>query len=147
MQRCRNRAIREPALLAFILFFFFCIVPSVGWVAASFCQSGASSSHSKGSGRSDLDPRTASLPQVREPQEPRPSEQEIEMERKREIARKKQNYEDTKKLADQLLKTVQDLKSSIDKAGENTLPLDAVKKTDEIESLAKKIKSKLKGVG
>ncbi|MBZ5554261.1 MAG: hypothetical protein LAO21_16205 [Acidobacteriia bacterium] len=69
------------------------------------------------------------------------------MERKREIARKKQNYEDTKKLADQLLKTVQDLKSSIDKAGENTLPLDAVKKTDEIESLAKKIKSKLKGVG
>ncbi|MBZ5534363.1 MAG: hypothetical protein LAO31_00290 [Acidobacteriia bacterium] len=69
------------------------------------------------------------------------------MERKREIARKKQNYEDTKKLTEQLLKTVQDLKNSIEKAGENTLPLDAVKKTDEIESLAKKIKSKLKGAG
>jgi hypothetical protein len=99
------------------------------------------------SSQTDPNPRSTPLPQVRNPQEPRPSEQEQEMERKRDIARKKQNYEDTKKLTEQLLKTVQDLKSSIEKAGENTLPLDAVKKTDEIESLAKKIKSKLKGAG
>ena len=69
------------------------------------------------------------------------------MERKRDIARKKQNYEETKKLTEQLLRSVQDLKNSIDKAGENTLPLDAVRKTEEIESLAKKIKSRLKNAG
>lgn len=146
MQRFRTWAVRGTALLAFIFIWCFYIVPSMGWVVASFCQSGASSS-SLISDRNDMNLSPTLPPQVREPQEPRPSEHEQEMERKREIARKKQNYEDTKKLTEQLLKTVQDLKNSIEKAGENTLPLDAVKKTDEIESLAKKIKSKLKGAG
>ncbi|MGB7621934.1 MAG: hypothetical protein WBN92_06250 [Terriglobia bacterium] len=68
------------------------------------------------------------------------------MEHKREKARKKQEYEDTKKLSEQLLKTVQELKDSIDKAGENTLPVNAIRKTEEIESLSKKIKAKLKGM-
>jgi hypothetical protein len=69
------------------------------------------------------------------------------MERKREKAKKKQDYEDTKKLTEQLLKTVQELKDSIDKAGEDTLPVNALRKTEEIDSLSKKIKAKLKGMG
>ena len=89
-------------------------------------------------------------PTVRNPQEPTgrqehiPSEQELEMERKQLRDRKKAEYDKTKKMAEDLLKMAQDLKSSIDKAGENTLPLDAIRQADKIEALAKKIKSRVK---
>lgn len=146
MQRFRTRAFREPALLAFIIFSFFGLTQMMGGVAASKCQAGTSSI-SPVSEHGDPNSNSAPPPQVRNPQEQRPTEQEQEMERKRDIARKKQYYEETKKLTEQLLRTVQDLKNSIDKAGENTLPLDALRKTEEIESLAKKIKSRLKNAG
>ncbi len=80
-----------------------------------------------------------------QPQQPPPSEQEQEMLRKQQRDYRKEQYEKTKQMAGDLLKMAQALKTSIDKAGENTLPLDAVKKTEEIESLAKKIRSRLKG--
>lgn len=83
--------------------------------------------------------------QVRVNQEPVPSEHDLDMERKRQRALKKQEYEESKKLAEELLKSAQDLKDTIEKAGENTFPLKAIRKIDDIELLAKKLKSKLKG--
>jgi hypothetical protein len=80
-----------------------------------------------------------------ESQEDRKSEQQLEMEHKLERERKKKEYENTKKLAEDLSKASQDLKETIDKAGENTLPLGAIRKCEEIESMAKRLKSKLKG--
>jgi uncharacterized protein YlxW (UPF0749 family) len=71
------------------------------------------------------------------------SEQERDMERKRELALKKQEYEKTKKMSQDLFTASQELKDLIEKAGENTLPLQAIKKLEEIESLSKKIKSRL----
>lgn len=85
--------------------------------------------------------------QIQPPQESKPSQQELEIQRKMEKEKKKKDYENTKKMADELAKAAEDLRDSINKAGENTLPLDAIRKAEEIESLAKKIKAKLKGNG
>lgn len=71
------------------------------------------------------------------------SEQERDMERKRELELKKQEYEKTKKMSQDLFTASQELKDLIEKAGENTLPLQAIKKLEEIESLSRKIKSRL----
>ncbi len=72
-----------------------------------------------------------------------PSEQQRDMERKRELALKKQEYEKTKKMSQDLFTASEELKDLIEKAGENTLPLQAIKKLEEIESLSRKIKSRL----
>jgi hypothetical protein len=145
MQRIRIGGHSGPSLIAFIISFGTMLLLSVFWVPNSFSQAGALNSLSA-SGQGPAGPPSAG-PQLRTPQEPRRSEEEVEMERKREKAKKKQDYEDTKKLTEQLLKTVQELKESIDKAGEDTLPVNALRKTEEIDSLSKKIKAKLKGMG
>jgi hypothetical protein len=49
-----------------------------------------------------------------------------------------------RKEADQLLKLATELKQSVDAAGEHTLSLDVVKKTDQIEKLSKDIRNKMK---
>ena len=46
---------------------------------------------------------------------------------------------------DRLLKLSVELKASVDKADENVLSLDVVKKAEEIEKLAKGVKEKMKG--
>ncbi len=86
----------------------------------------------------------ATLGQTQVPPPPR-SEIEQEMERKQKKAQRKEEYENTKKLAEQILRLAQELKESIDKAGQDTLPLNALRKAGEIESLSKKLKSRLRG--
>jgi hypothetical protein len=46
---------------------------------------------------------------------------------------------------DKLLKLSVELKQSVDKADENVLSLDVIKKAEEIEKLAKSVKEKMKG--
>jgi hypothetical protein len=46
---------------------------------------------------------------------------------------------------DKLLKLSQDLKDSVDKADENVLSLDVIKRAEEIEKLAHSVKEKMKG--
>jgi hypothetical protein len=47
--------------------------------------------------------------------------------------------------ADKLLKLSVELKQYVDKADENVLSLDVIKKADEIEKLARSVKEKMKG--
>ncbi len=46
---------------------------------------------------------------------------------------------------DRLVKLSVELKQSVDKADENVLSLDVIKKAEEIEKLAKSVKEKMKG--
>ena len=54
--------------------------------------------------------------------------------------RVKEIQQDTTKLLD----LATELKKSVDAAGDNTLSLDVIRKTDEIEKLAKKVRDKMK---
>ena len=46
--------------------------------------------------------------------------------------------------ADHLLKLVQELKVEVDKAGSNTLSLDAVRKADEVQRLSKSLRERVR---
>ena len=54
--------------------------------------------------------------------------------------RVKEIQDDTNKLLD----LATELKKSVDAAGDNTLSLEVIKKTDEIEKLSKKVREKMK---
>jgi len=54
--------------------------------------------------------------------------------------RVKEIQQDTTKLLD----LATELKKSVDAAGDNTLSLEVIRKTDEIEKLAKKVREKMK---
>jgi|GEM_PF-5358156 len=136
-------ALGRSSLIPLLL--LLCVATLLTWSTMAFFQQ-SSPLGGKPAGRNGATSTSLSL-QERNPQQAPPSEKELEMQHEQEKARKKQEYENTKKLADQLLKTAQELKDSIDKAGENTLPSNAIRKVDEIESLSKKIRSKLKGLG
>jgi hypothetical protein len=75
----------------------------------------------------------------------RPSQAEIEMENSRKKAFKKEQYESLKKDTDQLLALATELKQDVDKTTENTLSVDVIKKTEEVEKLAKKVREKMRG--
>jgi len=56
----------------------------------------------------------------------------------------KDRYEKLKKNTDELLKLATELKESVDKANQDTLSVDVIKKTEQIEKLAKSIRDKMK---
>jgi len=56
-----------------------------------------------------------------------------------------QRQEELKKDTEKLLELATELKQSVDKADENTLSLEVIKKADQIEKLAKSVKEKMKG--
>jgi hypothetical protein len=74
-----------------------------------------------------------------------PSKAEIDMENARKKAIKKEQYDSLKKDTDQLLALATELKQDVDKTTENTLSLDVIKKTEEVEKLAKKVREKMRG--
>ncbi len=76
---------------------------------------------------------------------PEKSAQEIEMERKQAKALNKERHEDLKKDTDKLLELAQQLKEHVDKTNENMLSLDVIKKAEEIEKLAKRVREKMRG--
>jgi hypothetical protein len=62
--------------------------------------------------------------------------------------RKNQNnarHESLKKDTDRLLELATELKQYVDKTNEHTLSLDVIKKAEEVEKLAKKVKEKMRG--
>lgn len=66
------------------------------------------------------------------------------MEKAQQKARKKEQYESLKKDTDQLLVLATELKANVDKTTEDTLSLDVIKKTEEVEKLAKKVREEMK---
>jgi hypothetical protein len=56
----------------------------------------------------------------------------------------KERFEKLKKDTDELLKLATELKESVDKANQNTLSLDVIRKTEQIEKLAKSVRDKMK---
>jgi len=57
---------------------------------------------------------------------------------------RKHQHEEIKKLTDELITLAFEVEEDIDKSGENVLPLSTLKKLEEIEKLAKKIRDRLK---
>lgn len=68
------------------------------------------------------------------------NDQMREMEKKRQAERQKQLRDDTTKL----LQLATDLKASVDKTNKDILSLDVVKRAEEIEKLAKRIKTNMR---
>lgn len=69
---------------------------------------------------------------------------EIRMERERQKALQKERFESLKKDTEKLLKLATELKESVDKATKDTLSLEVIRKTEEVEKLAKQVRQKMK---
>jgi hypothetical protein len=61
------------------------------------------------------------------------------------ISMAKEEHERALKDADELINLAQQLKSELEKSGDFVVPLSTMKKTDDIEKLAKRIRSRLHG--
>jgi hypothetical protein len=85
-------------------------------------------------------------PPLMQQQHPTP-EDEARQRMERDMAKKanQQRWEQLKRDTDNLLKLSTELKAYVDKANENTLSLDVIKKAEEIEKLAHSVKDKMKG--
>ena len=70
-----------------------------------------------------------------------PPEMQKEMEKKAN----EQRHADLKRDTERLLKLSTELKEYVDKTNENMLSLDVIKKADEIEKLARSVKTKMRG--
>jgi len=78
----------------------------------------------------------------------RRSQQEQEMEDRRQKEANKQRQEEIRKDTEKLFQLATELKDAVDKTNEYVLSLDVVKKAEEVEKLAKRVKEKMKeGVG
>jgi septal ring factor EnvC (AmiA/AmiB activator) len=80
---------------------------------------------------------------------PRSSPQmDQEMEQRQIKALNKQRQQEIRSDSDRLFELATQLKAAVDKSNENLLSLEVVRKADEVEKLAKRIKEKMKaGVG
>ena len=70
--------------------------------------------------------------------------EEEKLERDRVKALNKDRQQKLKNDTDKLLQLATELKQYVDKTNENILSIDVIKKTDEIEKLAKSIREKMK---
>ncbi|HEY2169881.1 MAG TPA: hypothetical protein VGJ30_09680, partial [Candidatus Angelobacter sp.] len=85
-------------------------------------------------------PVPAAAPQVETRQDPAQKEMQDRM--SREANKKRQ--QDIREETDKLFQLATELKAAVDKSNENLLSLDVVRKADEVEKLAKKVKEKMK---
>jgi len=79
-------------------------------------------------------------PQVETRQDPAQKEMQDRMAREANKKRQQDIRDDT----DKLFQLATELKAAVDKTNENLLSLDVVRKADEVEKLAKKVKEKMK---
>ena len=70
--------------------------------------------------------------------------EEAQLERDRVKALNKERQQKLKNDTDKLLQLATELKEYVDKTNENVLSLDVIKKTEEIEKLAKSVREKMK---
>ena len=82
---------------------------------------------------------SAQFPDRRAPS-PEETKRQKELQKNLNTQRVKEIKEDT----DKLLDLANELKKSVDAASDNTLSLNVIRKTEEIEKLAKKVRSKMK---
>lgn len=69
---------------------------------------------------------------------------DIRLERERLKALNKERFESLKKDTDKLLQLATELKESVDKANKDMLSLEVIRKTEEVEKLAKRVREKMK---
>jgi hypothetical protein len=81
-------------------------------------------------------------------QDERPIDPTVEaMQKKAEKQRNEQRQSDLKRDTDQLYKLAQELKKSVDSSNEHVLSLEVIRKTEEVEKLARNIRTKMKAEG
>jgi len=85
-------------------------------------------------------PAPAASPQVETRQDPAQKEMQDRM--AREANKKRQ--QDIREQTDKLFQLATELKAAVDKSNENLLSIDVIRKADEVEKLAKKVKEKMK---
>jgi hypothetical protein len=85
-------------------------------------------------------PAPAAIPQVETRQDPAQKEMQDRMTREANKKRQQDIRDDT----DKLFQLATELKAAVDKTNENLLSLDVVRKADEVEKLARKVKEKMK---
>lgn len=84
------------------------------------------------------------LPGIGPPPPPiSPEQRHIEHDRAKLM--NKERFDSLKRDTDKLLELATELKQNVDRANENTLSLDVIKKADEIDKLAKQVREKMKG--
>jgi hypothetical protein len=71
-----------------------------------------------------------------------PAQKEMQERMAREANKKRQ--QDIREETDKLFQLATELKAAVDKTNENLLSLDVVRKAEEVEKLAKKVKEKMK---
>jgi hypothetical protein len=91
-------------------------------------------------------PPQSGPPPLMQSQRPTP-EDEARQRMEKDMAKKanQARWQQLKRDTDNLLKLSTELKEYVDKANENTLSLDVIKKAEEIEKLAHSVKDKMKG--
>jgi len=116
------------------LLFLSCLLMPWGGVAQSTTQDipGANASQ-------------PSDPQFGPQRQQTPDQMKIERDMARQ--RNKQRQKELQRDTDKLLKLATELKEYVDKTNENILSMDVLKKTDEIEKLAKSVHDKMKAGG
>jgi hypothetical protein len=82
----------------------------------------------------------ATSPQIETRQDPAQKEMQDRM--AREANKKRQ--QDIREQTDKLFQLATELKTAVDKSNENLLSLDVIRKAEEVEKLAKKVKEKMK---
>ena len=85
-------------------------------------------------------PAPAAMPQVETRQDPAQKEMQDRMTREANKKRQQDIRDDT----DKLFQLATELKAAVDKTNENLLSLEVVRKADEVEKLARKVKEKMK---
>ncbi|HEX8815993.1 MAG TPA: hypothetical protein VF753_10875 [Terriglobales bacterium] len=86
------------------------------------------------------------MPPIMPSQRPSPADEErARMEKDMAKKANQARWQQLKRDTDNLLKLSTELKEYVDKANENTLSLDVIKKAEEIEKLAHSVKDKMKG--
>jgi hypothetical protein len=72
------------------------------------------------------------------------SQQEREMEDRRQREANKKRQDEIKQQTDKLFQLATELKDAVDKSNENLLSLEVVRKAEEVEKLAKQVKEKMR---
>jgi hypothetical protein len=95
--------------------------------------------------RAEEDSVVAQLPRRMPQQQREEDEARAKMERDQAKKLNEERFENLKRDTEKLVKLSTELKEYVDKANKDTLSLNVVKKSEEIEKLAKSVKEKMKG--
>lgn len=87
---------------------------------------------------------TAATPAQFGNQRPEPDPMEVKRQKEQQKNLNQARVKEIKQDTDKLLDLANELKKSVDAASDNTLSLEVIRKTEEIEKLAKKVRGKMK---